>query len=153
MQSDVKFQEPFSYNYLGVIFLVLLVVALLTYFIVKLIMNRPKKIENVFFKPQNIEEIKNKYLSKIDNLTNEFNNQKISERRAYNELSSLIRTFTFETTNIDVRKYTLNDIKTLKMNNLTKLVEEYYEPEFSKEGKGDFLSSVEKTKGVIVKWK
>ena len=50
-------------------------------------------------------------------------------------------------------KYTLNDIKKIKMDNLTKLVEEYYEPEFSKEGNGDIISSIDKTREVIVKWK
>ncbi len=154
MQSNVEFQEPFSYSILGVIGLVLLVVIVLTYLIIKLVLNKPKKIINNYnYNQINIETIKNKYLSRIENLEEEFNNQKISERRAYNELSSIIRTFTFETTNIDVRKYTLSDIQKLKLPNLTKLVEEYYEPEFSKEGTGDFLSSVERTKGVIVKWK
>ena len=153
MQSDVKFQEPFSYSPLGIICLVLLVVILITFIIIKLVLNKDKKIANIKYNQINIEQIKHVHLSKIDHLKDEFENHKISERRAYNELSSIIRNFAYETTNIDVRKYSLNDIRKLKMNCLTNLVEEYYKPEFSKEGTGDIISSIEKTKGVIIKWK
>ncbi len=154
MQSDVKFQEPFSYSILGVILLVLLIVILVAYLVYILVIKKkdaPKIVIN--YRPKNVFLIKHSYLSKIDSLKKQVNNKKLSQRKAYNELSSIIRSFVNEATSIDVMKYTLSEIKTLKMDNLTKLVEEYYEPEFSREGTGDILASIDRTREVIEKWK
>ena len=153
MQLDVSLQEPFSYSKLGLIMLILLIVALIIYILVKLIIKLNKNKPQLEYVPiVNVGSIKDTYIKQIDELKDNVNNKKISDRRAYNDLSSIIRKFIYEATNIDVMKCSLNDIKKLKMHSLTKLVEEYYEPEFSYEGKGDILSSIDKTKEVIMRW-
>lgn len=154
MQSDVRLQDPFSYSYLGVILLILLIVILLLFLVIKLIkrVNSNKPVASNI-KVVDINTIKNSYLLQITKLEENVKNNKISERKAYNTLSSIIRRFIFDTTNVDVMKYSLSEIKKLKIKNLPELIEEYYEPEFSREGNGDILSSIQKTKEVIIKWK
>lgn len=154
MQLDVDLQEPFSYSIIGLILLILLIVAFIVTLIVLLVLKAKKNRPVIEYIPiADINTIKSKYLKMVEELVDGVNSRKFSDRRAYNELSGIIRKFTFEATNIDVMKCSLNDIRKLKMPALTKLVEEYYEPEFSYEGTGDILSSIEKTKGVILQWK
>lgn len=153
MQLDVKLQEPFSYNFIGLILLILLIVSFFIFIIVKIVKKNANKPKIQIVIPKNIPSIKNKYLKQIDELEKNVKNNQINDRKAYNELSSIIRKFINESVGIDVMKYSLNEIKTLKISSLTSLVEEYYEPEFSYEGEGDILSSIEKTKGVIETWK
>ena len=62
------------------------------------------------------------------------------------------RSFIFETTNIKVQNYTLNDISKINMPTLYELVSEYYDPEFSRISKGNIINSIAKTREVIVKW-
>ena len=54
---------------------------------------------------------------------------------------------------IKVQYYTLEDIKKINMPILSKLVEEYYNPEFERVSKGNVLESIGKTKKVIENWK
>jgi len=77
----------------------------------------------------------------------------ISNREAYQSLSKLIRMFIYEMTNIKVQNYTLGDIKNINIHILYELVKEYYSPEFSRESKGDIISSIEKTRKVMEVWK
>lgn len=154
MQSDVKLQEPFSYSSLGVYLLILLIVILLVFIIIKIVKKVKKnKPEVPIIKNKDINAVKNNYLNEINILEEKVKNNKINKRKAYNDLSCIIRKFIFDSTSIDVMKYSLSEIKTLKIDSLSALVEEYYVPEFSKEGEGDILSSINKTKEVIIKWK
>ena len=153
MQLDVKLQEPFSYNVLGLILLILLLIALLTYIIILLVKKQSNKPVVIIETKLDINSLKRRYMDSINKLALEVKKKKISNRNAYNELSMLIRKFVYEATKIDVTKCSLNEIRELKYDSLTELVEEYYEPEFSFEKEGDILTSIEKTKGVIEKWK
>jgi hypothetical protein len=152
MQWDVSLKDPFSYTRIGIWILIIVLFVIVIYFIVKNIKQR--QIEEASKpKPIDVNSIKNEYISKIDNLLDRINNKKITDRKAYNELSVIIREFIFKTTNIDVLKYTLADAKKLQKSELSELLNEYYEPEFSKEGKGNIVNSVEKTRKVIMEWK
>ena len=104
-------------------------------------------------KPIDINKIKNDYLRRIDILINNVNSNTITERKAYNELSLIIREFIYRTTKIDVLKYTLADAKASNSKELVELLNEYYEPEFSREGKGNLNISIENTRKVIKEWK
>ena len=77
----------------------------------------------------------------------------IDSRKAYRELSSVIRLFVFDMTGIKVQNYTLTEISILKIKPLTTLVAEYYSPEFEKGEKGDIKNSIQKTRGVIQRWR
>lgn len=97
---------------------------------------KTKKVPKV--KELTLEEknnIKHKYIKKIDNLKRKVNNEKIKAREAYQTLSAIIRHFVYEMTKIKVQNYTLEEIKRLDMQELYELVEEYYEPEFAVEAK------------------
>ena len=152
MQWDVELRDPFSYSNVGIWILLL---AILGIGLLVLIYVLSKKVEEskTVEKPLDINKVKSDYLAKIDNLINRVNSNSISERKAYNELSVIIREFIFKTTKIDVLKYTLADAKATNNKELISLLNEYYVPEFSKEGKGDLNTSIEKTRKVIMEWK
>ena len=152
MQWGVKLQNPFSYHIYGFIILILVTIIVLIMIITKHLKEKPKKIiikEEI----KDINKLKKEYLTKIDNLVNNINNQKTTQRKAYNELRKIIREFVFKTTNIDVLKYTLSEIKQINNKELLELINEFYEPEFSVEGKGNITKSIEKTRKVINEWK
>lgn len=110
------------------------------------------KNEIIIPKQKDLILIKKDYLIKLDNLINELNENKISNRKAYQNLSSLIRNFIYEVTNIKVQNYTLTDIKKINMPILYELVSDYYDPEFAKISKGNIKVSINKTKMVIERW-
>ena len=102
---------------------------------------------------KDIIKIKNNYLHQINVLFDELNSNQIKSRTAYNRLSILIRKFIKETTEIDLLKSSLSEIKKKDTGILYDLIKEYYEPEFSKNNKGDIISSINKTRKVIEEWK
>ena len=151
MQIDTELREMFSYSIILIIPLLLLIILLLI-----IILHKKKDIKNVkIIQPssKNLIDIKSKYLYNIQILIEDLNTNKISERIAYQSLSRLIRNFIYEVTNIKVQYYTLEDIKKINMPILSKLVEEYYNPEFERVSKGNVLESIGKTKKVIENWK
>ncbi len=152
MQWDVKLQGPFSYSKLGIILLIGSILIMILISIIIKIKNKPK-IEKPSEEKFDLEKVKKEYLTRIDNLMTKVNNNQLIKRKAYNELSLIIREFIYKTTNIDVLKYTLAEAKLRKNKELVELLNEYYEPEFSKEGKGDLISSIDKTRKVIIEWK
>ena len=56
-------------------------------------------------------------------------------------------------TGIKVQNYTLTEISILKIKPLTTLVAEYYSPEFEEGENGNIKSSLDKTRGVIQRWR
>lgn len=155
MQISVKLQDMFSYSIYYIFIVFILVFALTIYFIV----TRKKKTrdneEEIIVKKaetKDLNTIKNKYIKKIENLEEKLNNKKISIRVAYQNLSSIIRYFVYEVTNIKVQNYTLREIERLKILELSELIKEYYAPEFAKHSLGNIKESISKTRKVIEKW-
>ena len=153
MKTSVNFQGPFSYN-LG---LIIGLVGILFFLVIAVIVINYKRKHEVkkprqIVKPKNIEDIKKEYLNKIKELEEKLENKQISNRKAYQNLSLIIRLFVYEVTKINVQKCTLQEIKQYKLPVLTELVEEYYVPEFSKEEYDGISSSIEKTRKAIEKW-
>lgn len=151
MQIQTNLNEMFSYSFYHII--ITLLILIIIFIIRKNIAKKDLKQNIIIPNNKNIISIKQKYLIKLNNLLNDFNQNKISNRKSYQILSNIIRNFVFETTNIKVQNYTLKEIKLLNMPILYELVSEYYTPEFSINSKGDFKSSLEKTRMVIEKWK
>ena len=153
MKTSVNFQGPFSYN-LGLIifltvFLFLFVIGAIVFnYKRKKIIEKPKEL----IKPKNLDDIKKDYLNKISLLEQKLENKQISNRKAYQNLSIIIRLFVFEATKINVQKCTLQEIKQYKFPVLTELVDEYYVPEFAKEEAEGINNSIEKTRKAIEKW-
>ena len=149
MQVSTELKSMFSYSFFPILIIGILIIIL--FIIDKIKINKTQK-EITLVPKININEIKQKYLIKINDLINTLNSNKITSRKAYQSLSQIIRDFVYETTNIKVQNYTLSDIKKLKLPALSNLIEEYYDPEFSKISKGNILSSIEKTRKEIEKW-
>ena len=154
MRISVELQDCFSYSYYPIFIIIGLLVVLTIYFIAtrKKKNKEEKVIEIKEVKKEDINSIKKKYLKKIESVEEKLNNKKMSIRSAYQNLSSIIRYFVFEVTNIKVQNCTLREIEKLNMPMLTELIEEYYAPEFSKHSLGNIKSSLEKTRKVIEKW-
>lgn len=156
MQVSVDLQPPFSYSIYYITFCLLILLIVTIYIIVRKILsyNKKDKVLNIIKENKilNINEIRSKYLKKLDKVENKIDNNKISIREAYQNISSIIRHFVYEVTNIKVQKYTLNEIKKLDMPKLYELMIEYYEPEFAKNSIGDVKASIFKTRKVIEKW-
>jgi type IV secretory pathway VirB6-like protein len=150
MQVLTELKSMFSYSIVPII--VLLVLIIIIIIILKLINKIELKKQVVIPNHKELIDIKQRYLLRIQELENNLNNNSISSRKAYQSLSNLIRTFIYEATNIKVQNYTLKEINTLNMPILSDLVTEYYDPEFSVISKGNIISSINKTKGVIEKW-
>ena len=155
MQLEQELEAPFHYSIIGIILLILMILIIITYILYRLYKKYHKdkpKPNIVMAPPENIFRIKNRYLFELDRIERLVQSKRLSTREAYNNLSRIIRKFVFDATGIDAMKYSLEDIKELDNKYLTLLMEEYYEPEFSKEGEGNIELSIKKTRGVIKKW-
>ena len=153
MQWGVELTDPYSYSVIGLLLLIFITVIVLIIVGKKIYdKTRPKTIK-VVVKVVDRNRIRLEYVDKLNDLLNRVNNKKINTRKAYNELSILIREFIFKISRVNLMKYTLNDFQKLNNKVLYELIKEYYEPEFSKEGTGDIVSSIEKTRKVIQEWK
>lgn len=153
MQITNELKPLFSYSLITILFFLILLFINL-YFLLKLINNKiDENIPEVKQPNKDITLIKNRFIKEIDLLKSQIENNKITNRKAYQRLSKIIRTFIYEMTSIKVPNYTLEEIKKININSLTQLVEEYYDPEFSKISKGNIKESIEKTRQVIDSWK
>ncbi len=152
MQWDVNLRPPLSYSKVGFFLLIIVILIIIILLIIKKKKTKPQEIKPVE-EILDIEKIKREYLGRIDNLMAKINNNVITKRKAYNELSLIIREFIFKATGIDVLKYTLREARQTKNKELVELLNEYYEPEFSFKGEGNLIASVDKTRKVIIEWK
>lgn len=150
MQVQTELKSMFSYSFIPI--LIISILMILTIIIYKYIKKKEIQKQVIIPSHKDLMEIKRKYLLKIQELENNFNGKKVSNRKAYQDLSSIIRTFIFEATNIKVQNYTLKEIKMINIPILYDLVSEYYDPEFSIVSKGNIISSINKTRMVIERW-
>ena len=153
MQIDVNLKAPFSYSWIPIIILLVVLLLPFLYLLLKKLGVFNLKKNNILnFTAKDINSVKYKYLSKLNDLELNLNDKKITSRKAYQELSVLIRLFVYELTGLEVQSCTLKDIKKLNIPVLYELIKEYYDPEFSKISKGNIKASIEKTKEVISRW-
>lgn len=150
MSVSIKLSSMFSYSFIPIILVLLSII--ITFLIVKSSEKKITKEQIVTPSHDNMLLIKKKYLIAIDQLNKDFTDNNISLRSSYQTLSKLIRNFVYEVTHIRVQNYTLSDIKKANMPDLYELISEYYNPEFSSISKGNFASSIEKTRKAIEKW-
>ena len=150
MQIKTELNDMFSYSLFPVIILFVITVIFLLYLI---IIKNNKKYNIITPNKKKLLNIKNNYLNNLDILLNDYSNNIISKREAYHRLSLSIRNFIYESTNIKVQYFTLEDIKSIDIPILYDLVSEYYNPEFSRKSEGNFYDSIERTRMVISRWK
>ena len=153
MELKTELQEMFSYSFIPIIIIFIILICMMIFII---FMKKNKKQEIIVQKvlpKKDINIIKNDYLSRINYLLNDINNNKISNRKAYQQLSILIRNFIYETTGIKVQNYSLEEIKIASIPYLYDLIYEFYDPEFNKISTASIKDSINKTVSVIQKWK
>ncbi len=157
MNIDVELQDPYMFSTwpiyltLGLFAFSLIVVAVYFLLLRKKIKDKPIEIKKP---PMSlVAGIKKKYLDALIKIEDDVTKGKIDNRKAYRELSSVIRLFVFDMTGIKVQNYTLTEISILKIKPLTTLVAEYYSPEFEEGENGNIKSSLDKTRGVIQRWR
>ena len=153
MQFDIDLAAPFHYS---VIYLTLSSLGLIACLGLLIWVFREKKAKQEIHHtipntPLDINMIKKKYLMRLEDLSHRVN--KDAPRTNYQELSLLMRSFVAEVTGINVTKYTLKEIDRKKFPILYDMIEEFYSPEFSREGFGDPVIAIEKVRKGIEVWK
>ncbi len=98
-------------------------------------------------------EIRTRYLKKIDELERRHKAGEIPLREAYMALSKEARGFVREMTGDNPLNMTLSELKAGKYQSLSKLVNDYYEPEFAFRSDSNFTKSCERTRRMIGQWK
>ena len=153
MNITTKLQDPFKYSIIPIIVVLLLILTLLVLYYL-LYRSKNKKQTIIINEPVKKDKIliKQKYLKSMDALYKKFVNNEIDNRHTYIKMSNIIRSFVYEMTEVKVQNYTLEEIRQANMPELTKLVAEYYEPEFSKESSGNAIDSLQKTRKSIEQW-
>ena len=158
MKTSVNLQEPFTYSVIPLVIVIVLIIGFTIYLIITRKVKTQKKQEKSRAKKiperniKDIKQIKERYLKQLDTIESEYNNQKIELRQAYMLISEAVRMFVFEATDIKTQNYSLNEIKKMNLPVLYDLIKEYYEPEFAFKPVGDFSSSINKARSVILKW-
>ena len=150
MQSSVPFRPPFLYSHLIVI---ILIIALVVLIVMNFLPKRKNKVIIVKPPKKDLNLIKQEYLNKIDALKNKIDENKVSNKMAYQLLSKIIRDFIFDVTSINVKTVSLMEIEALNLPYLGELMKEYYPPEFAYFVDGNIHESITKTKEVITRWK
>ncbi|MBQ9609541.1 MAG: hypothetical protein IJV15_08885 [Lachnospiraceae bacterium] len=150
----VKLQDMYSYSPVALIILTILILIPVIYFIVKIIIskNEAKPIEVNYAPVKDISDIKDKYNRLIMEIIDRYNAGEMSDKDAYQRLSSIIRHFVYDMTGIKVQNYTLSEIASVNIPQLYYLIDECYEPEFSTEIKRNILETCEKARKVIIEW-
>ncbi len=157
MPITVELQDMFLYSLLPVALAVLLVVmAGLIGLVAFLLKKKAKKPEVVMpasaAKPVSCNQVKEKYYALIHDLEMKCHGGKVSNRKAYQEISRIIRHFVYEVTGIKVHHNTLEEIKKLNMPDLYTMIEECYAPEFSVDKSGNIYDTMNKARTVIKEW-
>lgn len=156
MPITVELQDMHSYSALMIIFVIaflILSIGVLVFLLIRRYRKTNVKPKvRVEITPANRENIKQKYFSLLNELETKCSNNKISNRKAYQELSKITRHFVYEATGIKVHNYTLQEIKETNIAGLYSVISECYMPEFAVDKNGEIYSSIAKARKVIEEW-
>lgn len=156
MPITVELQDMHSYSFLMIVIVALFVAASVAAVLFVMINKNKNKKEPVAPKVEipvvNPVSIKQRYYGFLDELEANCRNNKISNRKAYQELSKITRYFVYEITGVKVHNYTLQEIERTNISSLYYLINECYMPEFSIDKNGDIYGSITKARKVIEEW-
>lgn len=113
---------------------------------------QPTHVPPTITVPHDTYSVKSRYMTVCDTILRDLQTGLIDDRKAAQALSMVVRDFVNEMTGINVRNYTLTEIKTLHMPELEELISTIYAPEFAKDKKWNSKKTIEKTKRIISKW-
>lgn len=97
-------------------------------------------------------ESKMRHVAQLDRLRQSYDMGQVDSRIAHEEISRVARSFAHEATGIDVRNYTLEELRRSPYPALAALIEICYEPEFAESSSVDPRDSIERAKAVIWSW-
>ncbi len=162
MVTTVELKNPMEYSlWVSIIagLLIIIAVTLFIYFIIRLILKNNKKTEKkaapITSRPISAHLIKDRYIKRVQDIKNRYMGRTIGIRDGYQELSAVIREFVHEKTGINVESLTAAEIKAKGIENLSRLMEEYYVPEFAEDEKiigKDLPRSCDTAEEVIRSW-
>lgn len=151
----VELQDMMSYSKIGIIGLLvvvaIMIVTVVLFLVFKLRKNMPEPVVQIVSENK-INHAKQKYNKLLMNLEYRYQNGRVGEKEAYQELSKYIRHFVYDVTGIRVQNYTLEEIGRINMPMLYQLIAECYAPEFSADATGDLAGSIKKAREVIYGW-
>lgn len=104
------------------------------------------------YTPPDIGGLKQKYLQLINEVEVAHQSKEMSARVVHQRLSYLLRMFVYETRGHRVDTLTLADLQKTRYEQLTKAIERYYLPEFTKVKQGDVPSALVLAREVIQQW-
>ena len=131
----VEPRAPMQYSFLWLVLAGLLIAAAVCLFLVFL--KRRGKGGKV--RKTDFEKVRIQSIEEIGRIERELSAGQISNRDAYIRMSETLRKFVQEATGI-------------KVTVLTRLVEQYYEPEFAEKAIGNIGASINETRELIKKW-
>ncbi|MCR5503661.1 MAG: hypothetical protein K6F53_11705 [Lachnospiraceae bacterium] len=157
----VKLQPPMLFNIVWLL-LGLFLLALAVLCIVVLVKVRPSSADPNLRKLPVVSgpgfyALKRQYVNKIDKLLTKRMKNRITLRDAYQELSTIARSYVQQVTGINTLKMSLSELRIEEKNQpniakLSVLVNDYYEPEFAKWSDADFRESCNLTRRMIEQW-
>lgn len=161
MQVTVSLQD--NYTYLPVVLLIMAAFAAVVLLVVWASKEKRKpKEQNKIPQAEPVNprvramELKRKYDRQLAELEDGYVKGEIPERKAYQKLSRLVRSFAHEMTGIKVSNYTLNELRGVGMPQLTALIEECYVPEFARDNRSEsevkIKDAIRKARKVISEW-
>lgn len=158
MQKSVELREWVAYEPIWLIVgLILLVVIIAWYGWVFFSTRRKPQRSLATLQPQpyippDLTGLKQKYLQLIAEVDTAYQSKQISARVVHQKLSYLLRMFVFETRGHRVDTLTLADLQKTRYEQLTKAIERYYLPEFTKVQQGDVQSALALAREVVEQW-
>ncbi|HBZ02506.1 MAG TPA: hypothetical protein DEO83_01660 [Lachnospiraceae bacterium] len=158
MKTTVELQGPFMYLIIWPIIAFIFIAAVIVAQIIlrKKLGDRLKRAKQIKIKKiseSTLEGKKKKYIGELVCIESDLMNNRITIRTAYHKMSKCIRGFVRDVTGLNVDKYSLSEITSIGIPNLTNLVREYYEPEFARETRSDVKGSIMRTRMTIEGWR
>ncbi|MBO4926886.1 MAG: hypothetical protein J5379_01355 [Clostridiales bacterium] len=157
--TTVDLQDPFSYSYLPIVLVIALillsVVLLLTFFLIRRKMKTPvkqKEAKPVVFKPKSLNDARREYLEKINEIERQYNSGKLDVRGTHQELSAVVRMFVHDMTGINAQNFSLQELKSQNVHQISQLIEEFYAPEFAERTDKETNDSIRDAREVISTW-
>ena len=94
-----------------------------------------------------------KAIRSIDRIIRDLSHSKIDIRESYQQLSMVMRIFVTEISGKDVTSLTLAELRTPELDNLAKLIEKWYSPEFAMKTRANFMNDAGQAKQVVKSWR
>lgn len=163
METSVTLQPPFPYP-LGMLIVaaICLAIVVIANVLLRIILpgkvgkpelpqRKKKDVETVpYF---DLNESKWRHISQLDKLLASYDMGQVSTKVAYEEISRVARSFAHEATGIDVRDYTLEELRRSPYPALAELIAICYEPEFAEHSTADARVGIQHARTVIWSWR